>query len=183
MVCEVIASLDLAVWRYPDLRLISWTEILAKAPKAADRAGPLRIANFGPNEKAPVPDALFGIAYTADAAPRYRFFALEADRGTMPVSRTSSIGTSLLEKVASYRSYVAAGRHRAELGIPNLLVLIVTTALSRAETIRSAIERRYGESPSFLIQSVDCLSSPLPTLLAGPWTRAGCAPIAIIDPN
>ncbi len=34
-----------------------------------------------------MPDGVFGLEYRSSGAPLYRFFALEIDRGTMPIAR------------------------------------------------------------------------------------------------
>ena len=74
-----------------------------------------------------VPDGLFGLEYARDGQKLYRFFALEADRNTMPVKRSNLEQTSYLRKVLAYRQIITQDIHRSHLGLPNLLVLTVTT--------------------------------------------------------
>jgi hypothetical protein len=74
---------------------------------------------------------VFGLEYERDGKRVYRFFALEVDRGTMPVTRTNGNQTSYLSKLDAYRQIIAAQDHRAQLGISTLLVLTVTTREAR----------------------------------------------------
>src|SRR5438552_1709419 len=59
-----------------------------------------------------VPDALFGLEYAHGGTKTYRFFALEADRGMMPVMRSNLHQTSYLKKILAYREIAAQNLHR-----------------------------------------------------------------------
>jgi hypothetical protein len=122
MICEALASIELAARAPSALRLIWWPEILERAPEAT-RSSPAPFRIPLPSGSHLAPDGLFGIAY-GPSGP-YRFFALEADRGTMPVSRTSTHQTSYLAKLAAYREIIGRQAHKTHWGIPNLLVLQV----------------------------------------------------------
>lgn len=125
MICEILASIELASLETPTLRFIPWSEIRDRSPK---REAPDLVAG------APRPDGIIGLEY-AGAAPRYRFFAIEADRGSMPVCRTGASQSSIQGKLAAYRSAYSQDWHRTALGIPNLIVLIVTLDHRRAQRI------------------------------------------------
>ena len=75
-----------------------------------------------------MPDGLFGIEYGSGGTKAYRFFALEADRGTMPVVRSGAGQTSYLAKLASYQKIIGSRTFKTHLGLPNLLVLTLTTS-------------------------------------------------------
>lgn len=87
------------------------------------------------------PDQLFGIDYGDD---RYRFFALEADRGTEPLTRNNLRENSILRKILCYRDLYQKGTHKAHFGIPNLLPVFVTTAEDR---LSNMIELQRGLHP------------------------------------
>ncbi len=88
LICACLASLDLAARERPDLRFIAWPEILARAPDATQSSAiPFRIPLAGGG--ALMPDGVFGLEYRSSGAPLYRFFALEIDRGTMPIARAN----------------------------------------------------------------------------------------------
>lgn len=180
MICEALASMELAARADERLRFIAWPEILARAPEAvrASRT-PFRLPL--PSGGYLVPDGLFGIEYKGGNAKAYRFCALEADRGTMPIARTYPKQTSYLGKLAAYGEVVARQVHKTHWGIPNLLVLTLTTSAARV----SEIVTKLGANgkPGFLFKAVEgrALTKPLPTLLSEPWTRAGHAPLCIAE--
>jgi hypothetical protein len=107
MICDIPSSIEIGVRAKPSLRFIAWPEILAseKMPEATrndSRPMAVNVLATSPKEHKPyrteqalVPDALFGLEYTANSTKQYRFFALEADRHTEPVSR-STLGKSSL---------------------------------------------------------------------------------------
>jgi hypothetical protein len=124
---------------------------------------------------------MFGLEYTYGGTKAYRFFALEADRGTMPIGRTNPNQTSYLGKIAAYREVIAHRAHKTHLGLPNLLVLTLTTGEARMADIMGRLGGQTGDSPAFLFKSVDAFSlkTPSPQLLLEPWQRAGFAPLRI----
>jgi hypothetical protein len=183
LICECLASIDLAALNIPGLRFIPWSEILARAPEATrDTAIPFRIA-AGANGSV-VPDGLFGLEYGADGKKSYRFFALEADRGTMPVVRTDPKQTSILRKMVAYREIGTRQLHRAHWGIPNLLVLTVTTSAVRLSEIMKQLGGG-GAQHAFLFKRADAQAflRPVPDLLREPWQRAGLPPLCIGKPD
>jgi hypothetical protein len=182
MICEILASLDLGARAEPLLRLIAWPEILGRAPEAVRSSG----TSFRfpiPSGGYLVPDGLFGLEYAHSGTKAYRFFALEADRGTMPVVRTNPNQTSYLAKIAAYREIIARRVHKTHFGLPNLLVLTLTTGEARMAGIIGQLGRQTGDSAAFLFRSVDAssLTTPAPQLLFEPWQRAGFPPLHIAE--
>jgi hypothetical protein len=142
MICDCLASVELGVRQNTALRFISWQEILAKAPEVTCSkdnpfAIPITISHTGPGSGVThtadvkvVPDGLFGLEYARDGQKLYRFFALEADRNTMPIKRANLEQTSYPRKVLAYRMIISRDVHRSHLGLPNLLVLRVRPGTS-----------------------------------------------------
>lgn len=164
----------------PLLRFIAWPEILARAPEPTRAsARPIRLPVHSGQYL--VPDGMFGIEYRSGDAKTYRFFALEADRGTMPIARANPKQTSYLGKLAAYREIIERRVHKIHWGIPNPLVLTVTTSAARLDEIVAKLDDRG--SPTFLFKAVDerAFSNPFPDLLAEPWTRAGSPPLSIAE--
>jgi Replication-relaxation len=179
MICEALASIEIAACSTEGLRFIGWPEIVAKAPenlRASALAQRLPLSSGG----FVVPDAVFGIEYRTNSAKSYRFFALEADRGTMPISRSKSGQTSYLGKLAAYAEVLAGQAHKTHWGVPNLLVLTLTTNPTRCSEI---VAKLGTGSPAFLFRAVEgrALTAPLPELLREPWDRAGHAPLSIAE--
>ena len=180
MICEALASLDLGVRTNPSLRLIGWPEILARAPQTT-RSSPTPFRIPVPSGGYLVPDGLFGIEYGSGGAKSYRFFALEADRGTMPVTRSGAGQTSYLAKLASYQKIIGGGIFKSHLGLPNLLVLTLTTSAPRMLEIVRRFEEHCGERAAFLFKSIDAAELKLPALQlwSEPWARAGLPTLRI----
>jgi hypothetical protein len=177
MICEALASVELATHADTRLRFIAWPEILARAPEAL-RASKTPSRLPMPSGGYLVPDGVFGLEYRNGEAKAYRFFALEADRGTMPIVRSDPKQSSYLGKLATYGEIVARQVHKTQWGVPNLLVLTLTTSAAR----RSEIVAKLGTgNPAFLFKAVDAraLASPVRELLTEPWQRAGHAPFRI----
>ena len=180
MICEILASLDLGVRADPLLRFIAWPEILGRAPEAVRSSGtPFRFPV--PSGGYLVPDGLFGLEYAHSGTRAYRFFALEADRGTMPVVRSTASQTSYLGKIAAYREMIKHRIHKSHWGIPNLLVLTVTVSAARVQEIMDRLQARPGESAAFLFKAVGAadLTTPAPQLLFEPWQRMGFPALCI----
>jgi hypothetical protein len=180
LICECLASIELAAREQANLRYIAWSEILSRAP-ASTRSStlPFRI----PLESgAIIPDGLFGLEYQMNRGKAYRFFALEVDRGTMPIERTKQGQTSYLAKLTAYRQIIAENLAKRYWGISVLLVLTVTIDGPRLRRLTQS-SREHANSPSFLFKAVEpsVLRNPMPELLSAPWERCGYASLNIAD--
>jgi hypothetical protein len=84
-----------------------------------------------------------------------------------------------MAKLDGYRAIIAGGVHRTQWGVPNLLILTLTTSAKRVAEIVAKIGA--NGSPAFLFKAVDerSLLYPCPDLLTTPWQRAGHAPLCI----
>ena len=180
MICEALASLDLGVRASPALRYIGWPEILGRAPEAT-RSSPTPFRIPVPCGGYLVPDGLLGVEYGSSDKKTYRFFALEADRGTMPVARANPNQTSYLGKLAAYREVVDRQVHKSHFGIPNLLVLTLTTGEARMAEMLKRLGGLAGNHAAFLFKAIrdDAPRTPMPQLLTEPWQRAGHPPLCI----
>jgi len=193
MICDCMASIELGVRQDPSLRFISWQEIIAKTPERTRQldnpfAMPVSITHTLPRTGATqradikaVPDGLFGLEYARDASKAYRFYALEADRNTQPVTRSDLHQTSYLRKILAYRQISAQGIHKSHLGLPNLFVLTVTTNEPHMANIMSLVKElaHEGKSRLFLFKTMSSLGdfnkAPEPggNMLTNPWQRVG----------
>lgn len=126
----MLASFELGARAGDGPRFVPWPEILARAPEAT-RAFPSPCRLFVPSGRSSVPDGVFGIEHRAGNLKTYRFFALEIDRGKMPVTRSDAIQTSYRGKLHVYGDIIAQQAHKTYWGIPNLLVLNVATACDK----------------------------------------------------
>jgi hypothetical protein len=202
MICDCMASIELGVRQDHRLRFISWQEIVAKAPeRTCNLDNPFAIpvsishtfASTGATQRADikiVPDGLFGLEYTCDGQKTYRFFALEADRNTLPVMRSNLHQSSYLRKILTYRQIAAQNIYKSHLGLPILLVLTVATNELHLTNIMSLVKElaHEGKSRFFLFKTKssvgDYQKAPEPTahILTAPWQRVGYEPFRIDRP-
>lgn len=195
MICDILSSIEIGVRANPMLRFICWPEILAspKMPEATRNsvlpmAMPVSITHSGPgarrlyrSDRPLLPDAVFGLEYTAGGKKQFRFFALEADRNTAPVSRASLRQGSWLRKILQYREIATRSLYKTVWGLPNLLVLTVTTGDRHKRNIMRLVDELTGGkgSTTLLFKTMPSLASleraPLaePDILTECWQRTG----------
>lgn len=204
MICDILASIEIGTRANRGLRLVSWPEIFAnpKMPEATRMAAnpfalPVSVTYTCSRtnalerwDKPLVPDAVFGIEYSSDGPKTYRFFALEADRNTEPVVRSSLLQTSYLRKLLQYREVAAQRTYLTRFGLPNLLVLTVTTNEQHLRNIMELAGTLAGGAgnPTFLFKTMPSLDSlekapvPTPEILTAPWQRVRHADFRIDQP-
>ena len=191
MIADIMASIELGVRQAP-LRFISAAEIVGKGP-CRTLQNPFRLravvscAGRERTEVAVVPDGLFGLEYRSASGNSYRFFALEADRNTMPIRRAHLAQSSYLRKLSAYREILAREEHQSHFGIPNLLILNVTVSDTHRRNIMEQLHQvTNGKgSPVFLFKTMSALGDglkappPSPHMLCEPWQRQGYPPFNI----
>lgn len=179
LICSSIASIELAARQRSGLRFIPWSEILARAPSEVRAApAPFRLPL---STGSIIPDGLFGLEYAHEGTKRYRFFAVEIDRGTMPAVRSDDRQSSLLGKLHGYRQIFDRQLHKKHWGISTMLVLTLTTRAARLSTLEGALKEDDPRS-MFLFKAIGVegsLAKPMRALLDEPWERAGFPPLDI----
>jgi hypothetical protein len=186
MICEALASIELGIKANPKLRFIPWSEIKARMPEKTRGSKllhclPVHITHRFKGEthhsdKALMPDAVFGIEYEGKA----RFFALECDRDNEPLQRTNLNQTSYLRKLLQYRQVFKDRTYSTHWGLPNLLVLNLTTNDLHMRKIMALAEELFDGGSTFLLfktmPSLGDFAKPEPPtgrLLTEPWLRPG----------
>lgn len=175
MIAEVLASFELAIRATDGVRLVPYPEIVQRAKRRGMTVeSPFRFqTETDAGHVTIVPDAVFGIEYRTATKPLYRFIALEADRGTMPVHRADFAQSSFGKKIAAYRQIFSTGLYR-RLGLPNLIILAVTADQNRVKRIGEAVGAA-GVGSVFLLRAIpEPRPEPLPDLFSAPWRRVGC---------
>lgn len=194
MICDILASIEIGARADPDLRFISWPEILtnpnmphatrdAVNPMAVDVSvtyAPPRSAKSYSFDRPLIPDALFGLEYRRKGKKAYRFFALEADRNTEPIVRSRPQKSSYYRKILQYRAVLEHGLYKSVWGLPKLLVLTVTTNDRHRENIMQVVDALTAGagSTNLLFKTMPSLASleraPMPVgdMLTTPWQRA-----------
>jgi len=194
MICHLIGAIELLSLQNGAIDLISWREILAKAPITSRQikapfAVPVTLTNSKDgtafhHQTAVVPDAVFGLRYSSNGVPKYRFFALEVDRRTMPVVRSGPRGTSYERKLAAYQELLDRRLFKSVWGLPNLLVLTVSLNASHLET-QMDCAAMIGEGRSaFLFKALSATTLIDPdgamAAMASPWMTADNRQVDIV---
>lgn len=95
-----------------------------------------------------IPDRVFALEFPDAAGNGHRaYFFLEADRGTMPVTRKNLSQTSFHRKLLAYAATWEQDLHRKLFGFHRFRVLTVTTSAERAKSLVAAcslLERGHG---------------------------------------
>ena len=170
-------SIELA-GRARGIRYIAKDEIFAhpRCPESTRlSSNPLAI---GAGNKSLVPDDLFGLQYPDKT---YRFFVVEIDRNTESIERRNLSQASYRKKLDAYIEILGRGTFRERWGIPNLLVLTVTTNATHLRnlidhlsklTSGKVLERfLFKAKPEFGVNWG--VPSVMDDLLAEPWARVG----------
>jgi len=127
MTAAITASIELATLQTDNVRYIFQDEILSRSD--APFSFPVSVQGITKNL---IPDALFGLEYTQDGKPAYRFFLVEADRATEPGRAQSFDRKSYVRTILQYREFVGKGQYKKALDLTaGLLVLNVTTSERR----------------------------------------------------
>ena len=85
------------------------------------------------------PDKVFGLQRSENETPAV--FFLEADRGTMPVTRAGLQQSSFFRKLLAYQATWTQGVHRHRFGFQRFRVLTVTSSPERVRHLVEACQR------------------------------------------
>ena len=94
-------------------------------------------------------------------------------------------GSSYERKIAAYKQIVDQRIYKSHFGIPNLLVLNVTTNATHMNNIMALVKQMVGQSRFFLFKTMSSLGdfakapSPTPHMLTAAWQRVGYEPFAM----
>lgn len=190
MTSTVVASVRLAVEARSDVRFITEQTILARANASIDATVALPDPRTRQVRKVTLrPDALFGIEYLTQRGSRFRFFAVEADRSTEPLTSTNFNRKSAEKQFELYRAYIGEGAYKAHLKLTSpLLVLNVSSDPARTAKLIDLGLTKFGPQSFQLFQSWEAFSPPFrppdpnDSLLLSAWQRPGHSPMIIAAP-
>jgi protein involved in plasmid replication-relaxation len=190
MVAQIMASIELGVKENPNIRLISWPEILASAntPEATRNSRtpasiPVSYSMRGPHAVNLTADAHpFGLERLIAGTRTYLFFpGIEADCSTEPLDPNDHERSSIARKFAAYTAVAQQGMHRSHFGFPNFLVPIIAPTKTRMQSMMRLLETMTEGrgSKMFLFKTFPGFASaerprePGGHMLTEPWHRAG----------
>jgi protein involved in plasmid replication-relaxation len=188
MIASVTASMELACMARSDVEYIPQWKILERAHTTLEAdVSYVDSASGKPVQKRLKPDALFGLEYRSHGRSRYRFFVVEADRATEPLTTKTFNRKSARRSFAQYRAYIERGLYKQHLNLTApVLVLNVTTSEARRDAlIKTLLSDMPGGNDYMMFQHWEAFASPPtvpkpnPALLSGSWLRAGREPLRI----
>lgn len=127
----VSASIEVAC-RENGIRYIPRHEVLSR--KGNEMSLPLSPLS---GQSALVPDDVFGLDYGG----AYRFFAVEIDRNTESIERKNLAQSSFGKKVQAYADVLQNRTYKDVWGIPNMMVLTVTTSATHMKKILTYVAK------------------------------------------
>ncbi len=197
MVSQITASIELGTNENSNIRLITWSEILANAnTPQATRVSPtpatIRVSYSMRGETRSdeiTADARpFGLERTIEGRRSYLFFpGIEADCGTEPLDASDLDRSSIAKKLSAYAAIGENGIYRSHFGFPNFFVPFVTTNPARMASMMQLLDRLTGGrgSKMFLFKTFPSFTSPdTPPpanghMRAAPWQRVAFPPLCL----
>ena len=135
IVSDFMVALETACRHRRDVRLLSEDDMNPPDEAIATRTPFQWRVNIGHGLQCGViPDRVFGLE-TADG--KRTWYVLEADRGTMPVTRRDLEKSSIRRKLIAYEATWKQNLHRTRFGWQRLRVLTITTDAVRLHSIQS----------------------------------------------
>lgn len=192
MVACITASIELGTIDDPNLTYIPQHAILSRAKTKLRYPVPFRNPTTGKEEKCDlIPDAIFGLEYRHTGVSGFRFFVLEADRGTEPSRAGSFNRKSHLRNLLQYREYIGSTIYKQHLALTApLLVLNVTNHITIMERmIALAHDSLPNNLAYYLYQHGTQIglrsksSRPTNELLRNNWLRSGFPALSISSPT
>lgn len=188
MVAAITSSIELATLARADLNYIPQTKLLKRAQTTLRCTVPFQNPSTGKLEKRDlIPDAVFGLEYINNNQSSYRFFIVEADRGTEPTTTSRLNRKSHLRNFLQYREFVGNGGYKKHFNLTS--GMLVLNVVSHPRTMTAMLDLLANESPrgnSYQLflhvegfgRTFKPASSPL-NLIDTDWKRVGTPPIKI----
>jgi len=191
MVACITASIELATLTRQDISFIPQDQILRRAETTLTCELRIPDQDTGKSLRKDLrPDALFGLTYHTSRGDRFRFFVVEADRGTEPVTSRNWNRKSFERHLAQYQAYVVGGAYKSHLSLTApLLVLNVVPDEQRLKLMLRQTAKQLGGCKYQLFQVFPEFAAPWrppdpnPLLLQAGWARAGFSEFRIDRPT
>jgi hypothetical protein len=161
LVSEVMVAIELAC-RKAGVRLLMDEELPLRKDTGAKRLSFKWHVKVNSRLKLGViPDRVFALEFPdASGSPTRTFFFLEADRGTMPVTRRHLTQTSFHRKLLAYEATWAQSLHETRFDFHRFRVLTVTTSVERVQSLANACAQLKSGHGLFLFADRSVLGNP-----------------------
>lgn len=171
MVSEFMAQLEIRCREEGKARLIPFHE----ACDSKTQQPRWKISIPGRTQTGVVPDKVFALDNTMDdGTTKRQFYFLEADAGTMPVSRSSNRGSCIEKKLRAYQATYQTRAARKLIGGAPFIVSFLVTSPERSRHITEVIWRlklkrqifrvyfsKHGQPPNRCDEFVERVMVPL----------------------
>ena len=155
LVSDIMVAVELACRNQPGIRLLVPEET---------RLRPFQWSvNIG-TQCGVVPDRVFGLEFNGKRC----WYCLEADRATMPITRSDLSQTSFYRKLLAYETTWTQNLHRNRFGWQRFRVLTVTTSSERVPGMVAACQRLKHGRGLFLFTDTKTLQEQ-PDFLSFRW--------------
>jgi hypothetical protein len=160
-VSDVMVAIELAC-RQTGIRLLTERELAT----AFDTSGKYQLFRWkvkvsGSLRLSAFPDRVFALEFgDHDGNTQRAFFFLEADRGTMPVTRRNLSQTSFYRKLLAYEATWSQSIHRTRFDFHRFRVLTVTTSTERVKSLVNACSQLERGQGLFLFGDRTVLEKP-----------------------
>ncbi|TAL07002.1 MAG: hypothetical protein EPO07_00950 [Verrucomicrobia bacterium] len=136
LISDFMVALEMACRNRPGIRLFTEDDLQLRDDSVAGR-NPFRwrVNIPGASKCGVIPDRVFGLE-SPDGSRTW--FLLEADRGTMPVTRRRLEKSSFRRKLLAYQATWAQNLHLTHFGWERFRVLTITTEADRLATMQAA---------------------------------------------
>jgi hypothetical protein len=169
LVSDVMVALELACRETRDIRLLTENELPLQGRMSGERQPFQWKVKINSGLKLGViPDRVFALEFPNQSGGRNRvYFFLEADRGTMPVTRRSFSQTSFYRKLLAYEATWSQSIHRTKFGFNRFRVITVTTSAARVDSLVEAcskLQRGHGLflfADRTILEKPGCMFSPI----------------------
>lgn len=177
-VADVMVALEVACRTTGRARLLYDDEL--RSSGTGDLSFPWRVDIEGRKNLGVIPDRVFALEYQDENNRANRaYFFLEADRGTMPVTREGLSQSSFYRKLLAYEATWSQGIHSTRFGFHRFRVLTVTTSQARVKSMVDACGQLKSGHGLFLFADRTILDRP-EGILAAPWLTGRLGEISFI---
>lgn len=164
LVSDVIVAIELACRKHGGIKLIYEDELALPVDR---QPFGWRVMVQNSLKLGVLPDRVFALEFSDATSQNQRVhFFLEADRGTMPVTRRTLSQTSFVRKLIAYEATWTQKIHQRNLGIQRFRVLTVTTIPGRVKSLVEACSQLKRGHGLFLFADKTILSGDI---FSAPW--------------
>ena len=169
LVSDVMVALELACRNMDRARLLTDDQLFPAGPHPTRQPFQWKVTIPHSVKRGVIPDRVFALEFPNQngGSNRVHFF-LEADRGTMPVTRNNLSQTSFRRKLLAYEATWSQSIHRTKFGFNRFRVLVVTVSPKRLTSIIETAQKLPRGQGLFLFTDIESLQRA-PSILTHLW--------------